>query len=292
MNGMLTADLQDKLRRAQTNEMTEYVIYSRLASAATVEEHKTILQKIASEELRHHDFFKGLTGKDFRPCKAKIFFFIFLARTLGLNFALRLLETGEDAAQDHYSGLKGISSEVDKIICDEKDHEERLLGMIDEERLQYASSMVLGLNDALVELTGALVGFTLALQKTRLVAIVGLITGIAASLSMASAEYLSTKHEETSKSPLKASIYTGLTYVATVTILVLPYFIFSQIYVCLAWIILGALLIVFLFTFYISVAKNLDFKKRFLEMAGLSLTIAAINFAIGLVIRKVFGIDA
>ncbi len=287
---MPTADLQEKLKRAQANEMTEYVIYSRLASAAAPA-HRAVLEKIAAEELRHHDFFKDLTREDVGPCKAKIFFFIFLARTLGLNFALRLLESGEDIAQDHYNELKGISPEIDKIICDEKDHEERLLGMIDEERLQYASSMVLGLNDALVELTGALVGFTLALQKTRLVAIVGLITGIAASLSMASAEYLSTKHEETSKSPLKASIYTGLTYVATVTVLVLPYFIFSHIYICLAWVILGALLIVFLFTFYISVAKNLDFKKRFLEMAGLSLTIAAINFAIGLAIRKVFGIN-
>ncbi|QAT18046.1 rubrerythrin family protein [Candidatus Velamenicoccus archaeovorus] len=287
---MLTAVLQAKVKKAQSNEMTEHVIYSRLASAAAPA-HRAVLEKIAAEELRHHDFFKGLTGEGVEPNRTKALFFVFLARTLGLNFALRLLESGEDAAQDYYGELRSVSCEIDGIIRDEKDHEERLLGMIDEERLQYVSSMVLGLNDALVELTGALVGFTLALQKTRLVAIVGLITGIAASLSMASAEYLSTKHEKTSKSPLKASIYTGLTYVATVTILVLPYFIFSNIYACLSWVVLGALLIVFLFTFYISVAKNLDFKKRFLEMAGLSLTIAALNFAIGLVIRKVFGID-
>jgi VIT1/CCC1 family predicted Fe2+/Mn2+ transporter len=288
---MLTAELKTRVMEAQANEMTEYVIYSRLASAAAVAEHKTILQKIAAEELRHHDFFKGLTGEDVKPRKAKVFFFVFLARTLGLNFALRLLESGEDIAQDHYGELKGVCAGIDAIIRDEKEHEEQLLGMIDEERLQYVSSMVLGLNDAMVELTGALVGFTLALQKTRLVAIVGLITGIAASMSMASAEYLSTKHEDTAKNPLKASVYTGLTYISTVVVLVLPYFIFSNIYVCLGWVVLGALLIVFAFTFYISVAKNLDFKKRFLEMAGLSLTIAAINFAIGLVIRKVFGID-
>jgi len=289
---MLTTDLQEKLRRAQTNEMTEHVIYNRLASAVKVREHKEILEKISAEELRHYDFFKSLTGEDVSPCRAKVFFFVFLARVLGLNFALRLLESCEDSAQDHYAELRALSPEMDGIIRDEKEHEERLLNMIDEERLKYAGSMVLGLNDAQVELTGALVGFTLALQKTRLVAIVGLITGIAASMSMAAAEYLSTKQEKTEKSPLKASVYTGLTYVMTVTILVLPYFIFSNIYVCLSWVVLGALLIVFMFTFYISVAKNLNFKRRFLEMAGLSLTIAAINFAIGLVIRKVFGIDA
>lgn len=288
---MLTAALQARAKKAQTNEMTEHVIYSRLASAVKVREHKEILEKISAEELRHHDFFKSLTGEDVSPCRTKVFFFVFLARVLGLNFALRLLESCEDSAQDHYAELRALSPEMDGIIRDEKEHEERLLNMIDEERLKYAGSMVLGLNDALVELTGALVGFTLALQKTRLVAIVGLITGIAASMSMAAAEYLSTKQEKTEKSPLKASVYTGLTYVMTVTILVLPYFIFSNIYVCLSWVVLGALLIVFMFTFYISVAKNLNFKRRFLEMAGLSLTIAAINFGIGLVIRKVFGID-
>ena len=59
--------------------------------------------------------------------------------------------------------------------------------------------MVLGLNDALVEFTGALAGYTFALQNTLLVAMTGLITGVAASLSMATSEYLSTKSEENAK---------------------------------------------------------------------------------------------
>ena len=47
-------------------------------------------------------------------------------------------------------------------------------------------SVVLGLNDELVEFTGALAGFTLALSDHRLIALTGSITGIAAALSMAS----------------------------------------------------------------------------------------------------------
>jgi len=151
--------------------------------------------------------------------------------------------------------------------------------------------VVLGLNDALVELTGALVGFTLALQNTKLVGIVGLITGIAASLSMGASEYLSTKQEKTEKSPLKASIYTGLAYVGTVILLILPYLIFKNIYLCLGLVITFAIFIIFIFTYYISVAKDLNFKKRFLEMSGISLGVAVINFGIGLIIRKVFGIE-
>ena len=151
--------------------------------------------------------------------------------------------------------------------------------------------MVLGLNDALVELTGVLAGLTLALQNARLVAIVGFITGIAASMSMAVSEYLSTKQEDTGKNPLKASIYTGIAYVATVVFLILPYFIFENIFTALGFVVINALVIVLFFTFYISVAKDLSFKKRFLEMAALSVSIALINFFIGLLIRKFFGID-
>ena len=50
--------------------------------------------------------------------------------------------------------------------------------------------MVLGLNDALVELTGTLAGLTFALANARLVALAGIITGIAATLSMAASNYL------------------------------------------------------------------------------------------------------
>ncbi len=98
-----------------------------------------------------------------------------------------------------------------EMARDEQHHEEKLIEMIDEERLQYMGSVVLGLNDALVEFTGALAGFTLALNDTKLIALTGSITGIAAALSMASSEYLSTKSEKThNKRPVKAAIYTGI----------------------------------------------------------------------------------
>lgn len=288
---MLTTALRTNVRAAQANEMTEHLIYHKLAMASKDLRHKEILEKISAEELRHHDIFQDFTRETVRPGRIKILFFVFLGRVFGLNFALRLLEGGEDSAQTTYEQWRQVP-QIDAIIREEKEHEMRLLDMIDEERLRYAGSVVLGLNDALVELTGALVGFSLALQNTRLVAIVGLITGLAASMSMASAEYLSTKQEDAGRDPLKASVYTGLAYVTTVAFLVLPYFIFSNLALCLVWVVLGALFVIFIFTFYISVAKNLNFKKRFLEMAGLSLTIAVINFGIGLLIRKVFNIEA
>ena len=289
---MIGLELKEKALRAQRNELTEHIIYKRLASIVKLKKQSEILNRISEEEFAHYESFRSRTQSDVQPDRFKVFVYVFISRTLGLNFGLKLMENGEDNAQDAYDGrLKEVSPKLDEILRDERRHENELISLIDEERLKYVSSMVLGLNDALVELSGALVGFTLALQKTKLVAIVGLITGIAASLSMAASEYLSTKQEETDKNPLKASIYTGFAYTGTVILLVLPYFLLENIFLCLAFVILNVLILIFIFTFYISVAKELDFKKRFLEMAGISLGVAIINFSIGLIIRNVFGID-
>ena len=282
---------KEKILKAQKSEITEHNIYKKLSSAAKGRNNQKVLEQISRDELEHYEFWKSLTQEEVLPDKIKILFYVLISRLLGLTFGIKLMEKGEGSAQDNYSGLKYVAEQVEDIIQDEERHEKELIDLIDEERLKYVGSMVLGLNDALVELTGALAGFTLALQKTRLIAIVGLITGIAASMSMAASEYLSTKQEETEKSPLKASIYTGFAYILTVMFLVFPYFVFENLFLCLAFMIVNALVIVLIFTFYISVAKDLSFKKRFLEMAGISLSIAAISFFIGLIIRKVFGVD-
>lgn len=280
-----------KIMKAQRDEISEYNVYRSLSSIVKDEKQARVLQKIAKEELGHYEFFKGLSKKEVGPSRFKTNFYVFLARTMGLNFALKLMERGEDIAQDTYTKIRDISPKIEEVVNDESRHENELLDMINEERLKYMSSVVLGLNDALVELSGALVGFTLALQQTRIVGIVGLITGIAASMSMAASEYLSTRHEETDKDPLKASLYTGSAYLGTVVLLVFPYFISSNILFCLGLLLMDALLLIATFNYYISVAKGVSFRKRFLEMGGISLGIAAVNFIIGLVIRNVFKIE-
>ena len=288
---MVDKELKEKILRMQRNEITEQVIYQRLANILKDRNKAEILRKIAKEELSHYDFWNNFTQETTTPDRLKILFYVFISKVFGLTFGLKLMESQEILAKDAYDKLRTVSDGVDKIINDENNHENQLIDLIDEERLKYASSVVLGLNDAMVELTGALVGFTLALQNTKLVGIVGLITGIAASLSMAASEYLSTKHEATEKDPLKASIYTGIAYIGTVTLLILPYLFFKNIYICLSLVGMVVLSVIFVFTFYISVAKELDFKKRFLEMIGISLGVAAINFVIGIIIRNVFGIN-
>jgi VIT1/CCC1 family predicted Fe2+/Mn2+ transporter len=143
--------------------------------------------------------------------------------------------------------------------------------------------MVLGLNDALVELSGTLAGLTFAFQDTKLISLSGLITGIAASLSMAASEYLSSKADG-EENAFKSSIYTGVAYIITVIILVLPYLLLSNPFIALGIMIGAVIMIIFVFNLYISVAKNLNFKKRFFQMAAISLGVALLSFFIGMAI--------
>jgi VIT1/CCC1 family predicted Fe2+/Mn2+ transporter len=201
------------------------------------------------------------------------------------------MEMGEQAAQKNYAEVAKVIPEAAIYQHEEDKHEKQLIEMLDEERLQYAGSVVLGLNDALVELTGALAGLTLALQNVKLIALSGLITGIAASLSMAASEYLSTRSEKTNKHPVRAAVYTGIAYITTVTLLILPYLLFENYYMDIAISLTTAVVIIAIFNYYISVAKGESFRERFIEMAGLSLSVAAFSFVIGYFIRQWLGIE-
>ncbi len=288
---MLDRDLQEKVLDAQRNELSEHIVYKKLAAIIKNKEQAEILERISREELDHYGMFKAFTQKDVGPKKLKVFIYVFISRIFGLNFGLKLMENGECLAQDAYAALKTALPDIEKTVEEERKHETALLGLIDEDHLKYASSLVLGLNDALIEFTASLAGYTLALQHAKLIGMVGLITGVAASTSMAASEYLSVKHEETGKDPLKAGVYTGIAYVIVVTLLVLPYFLFKNVLFNLGLVIVTALLVILIFTFYISTAKGLNFRKRFLEMAGLSLVTAVLTFFIGLAIRKIFGVE-
>ena len=286
----ISQDLKNKVLKSQKNEITEHLIYEKLSLIA-LGNNQNVLKKISDEEMNHYKFFKKFTLQDVRPDSFKVGFYYLLSKFLGLNFSLRLMEKGEAFAQEFYNELVKINPNVKKIIKDEKKHEEELLNLLDKKELAYTSSIILGLNDALVELTGALAGFTLALKNNTIVAVAGLITGIAASLSMAASEYLSAKEEEGAKNPLKSSIYTGITYLIVVLLLILPYFILKNSLISLAATLLIAVFIILIFNFYISVAKNLSFKKRFFEMAAISMGVAALSFLIGLLARNLINIE-
>lgn len=277
----------DKLLVAQKNEITEHYIYSNLAKIEKNPKNKKILESISKDELGHYNIFKKYTKQEIKPSSFKIFKTLLASKILGITFAIKQMENGEKKAQISYERIK----EAKNLIKDENHHEKELIKLIDEERLNYVSSVVLGLNDALVELTSTLAGLTLAMQNTRLIAITGLITGIAASLSMGASEYLSAKAEKGTKDPLKALVYTGSAYILAVIMLISPYFLIKNIYVALTVMFTTAIIIIMAFTYYNSVARDQPFVRKFFEMAIISLSIAGFTFLIGYIIRIVFNIQ-
>ena len=276
----------------QINELTEALVYERIARFVKDKKDKETLLNIAKDERRHAEVWKSYTNEDVKPRMGQVRKWTLIARILGYTFALKKMESGEKGATKVYDEISKEIPEAKKISEDEDRHERELLNILDEERLKYVGSMVLGLSDALVELSGTLAGLTFALQNNKLIALSGLITGISATLSMGSSEYLSAKSDGEEK-PIKSALYTGIEYVITVTLMILPYLLLpsSMFMVSLAIMLLTVVLIIAGFSYYVSVAKELSFKKRFFEMAGISLSVAAISFIIGILVKQFLGID-
>lgn len=281
-----------QIRAFQQAEVTEAEVYRRIAARTKDAGNRDTLLKIAQEEAHHAEVWKRYTGETIRPERGKVLRYTLIARVFGFTFAVKLMERGEENAQVSYDELAKEAPEALKIRDDEERHEQALLAMLDEERLSYVGSMVLGMNDAMVEMTGTLAGLTLAMQNTRLIALSGLITGIAATLSMASSEYLSAKSEGRPDA-LKSASYTGVAYLITVALLILPYLLFDAEHYLWAMgtMIVIVLLILVVFNYYISVAQDLPFKKRFGQMAGISLGVAALSFVIGIIVKQFLGVD-
>lgn len=152
----------------QRNEITEHIVYQRL-SQRVGGKNGEILKRISEDELRHYNEWMKYTQTEVRPNRLLVLFYLVMARIFGLTFAIKLMERNEEKAERLYAEVAKEIPQAEEIPKDEVEHERLLVDMIDEERLEYIGSMVLGLNDALVELTGALAGLTFAFRNTRLV---------------------------------------------------------------------------------------------------------------------------
>ena len=288
----ITEEQKEHLKVLQQEEINGHFTYAKLARMVKDENNAAVIKRISEEELKHYEVWKSYTQIDIKPNKLKVNLYFWIAKLFGLTFGIRLMEQGEEKAQEIYSKLIESIPEAAEILADEDKHEEELMEMIDEESLRYAGSVVLGLNDALVELTGALAGLTFAFKDSPTIALAGLITGISASFSMAASDYLSTKADEDGKNPTRSAIYTGIAYLITVMILIAPFLLVGNYVISLAWTLVNAILVIALFNYYISVARGYNFKQRFFEMAGISLGVALFSFLLGNVISGWLGVKS
>lgn len=247
------------------------------------------LDVLINEDKRHLNSLCEKTGKKAKTSGFRYFLLCVLNFFFGLTFSLRVLERLEENLHIGYMLYIRDESSLAYLIKEEQKHRELLDKILEDYKLIYASMIVLSLNDAIVEMSAAIAGFTFALKNITTIYITSLITGISAALSMAASAFLSARQEK-ELNPFKAMIVTGLTYIITVFCLLIPYFPFIAIsnYARVGIMLGVALFIVFFFNFYISVAKKQSLARNFFTMGGIAILIASISFGIGQLINKFF----
>jgi len=291
MERKILPSLMNRIIKAQKDEITGYAIYDFMAKKQRKKhpDNAKLLKQMSEDELRHYQVWKSYTKKEF---KAHIFFKKLAVIILGFTFVLKSMEKGEKFGQAEYDSLKDELPPAATMYDDEKRHEAEITSFLDEERLHYVGAMVLGLNDALVELTGAITGVTFSLQNSKAVALTGIVTGVAATLSMMASNYLAEKAEG-HKDAFKSSLYTGAAYIVTVILLVLPYMLLpdNMYMVAFGIMIAEVVLEIAFFNYYISIAQDKKFLKHFLLMVSISLGVAAISYGIGLLANLWLGVS-
>ena len=283
---MLSEKQKRTYRDFAREESLAYHLYMRIARRQKKPENRSILEGIALQEKKHLDIFNSYLGKkavtlEIKRPSLKLMFYTIIMYTLGVIFTLRIFERLEAHSRKNYRVIIDEIDELKEIIKDEKSHEEALKSILNDEKLLFASSVVLGMNDALVEISGALAGFTLAINDSIKVGTLGLITGISAALSMAASEYLSRKQDD-HDTPMLNALYTGISYIIVVSLLILPYFLIQIPLISMGVMIAIVIFIIFAFNYYISIAKKQPLLKNFFTMALIALVVASISFMIGL----------
>lgn len=294
-NKIMTKNINTKavLLSQLKNELTEATIYARLAMLEKDLKNKQILENISADEASHARIIKDILGQDCQISSLKVSWTVFCARVFGITFTLKAMERGENTASKTYRAILKAYPQLAMIAEDEDRHEAELISMLNDERLNNMGAIVLGLNDALVELTGALAGFTFAIDETSKIAKLGLITGLAAAMSMAASAFLSARADaqaggesgEEGGNAIKTAAYTGFAYIITVLLLVAPYILLGSARIALGSMLLAAFGIIAFFNFYLSVARGTSFLKGFSVMAGISTIVALISYGFGYLLR-------
>lgn len=278
------------------NEYRDYVTYRELAKIEPNPAFQAILQQLVQQELEDYQFWLQFSSTQQHRLSAwDIGALKLMRKVLGLTFTAKFLERHEKRAIHDYVECLSTADEamkikIQEIIRHETDHEQEMIGQIKEERVRFLGSIVLGVNDGLIELTGALVGLAVALRNARMAGLFGLVTGVAATLSMASSAYLQARHEE-GRDPRKAALYTGLSYLLVVAALVLPFFLMPNVPLALGAMAAVILALIAGFSFYSSVLFDRAFTRQMGEMVALSLGVAGVSYLLGSLVRSLTGLS-
>ncbi len=309
------ADLR-KLKRYFVNE--EYVHFNVYRSLSLSEKNgklREILAKLSKDESRHMDLWKSLpVGDNNSSCisilsRVKVPALLVLKRMFSIAFVDRIMERSERIVLDEYARVtkgdhlpEGYRKKIRAVMRDELRHKQKFSTEIIpyEGTMDNVRSIILGLDDGIVEVLAAISGFAMLAHSHIIVAIAGIIIGISGTLSMAGGAYLSSKserlveknsHERNHTLPISDAFYTGLYYLAGAAVVTSPFIFGLSGINGIAVSIALAAIVISTASAIIAVISRTSILKRILEMLAITLTASILTMIIGAVLRTYFGIS-
>ena len=299
------------------DELSDYALYESTERHEKDPVLKKLVGKLKKTELRHAMVWAGLLGiRDVRSLgmplsiRMKVGFYVLVRRFMGIAFVTKLLERHESEGLNGYKLLaegEGFSPaalrKIRSIIKDEEEHEKVLLMQTQkhEAMLNYTRSIVFGMNDGLVEILAVIAGVAMVATTSFVVALTGIIVGIAGTLSMAAGAYISSKSEKVVEhalekeramptSPRKEAYYTGIFYFVGALIATYPFILGISGYAGIAVSVVSVSAVLAIASALIAVMSDTGIRTRVLEMISISLGTAFATALIGFVVRTVFGV--
>jgi VIT1/CCC1 family predicted Fe2+/Mn2+ transporter len=294
--GNPSSELARVAAKRMSDEYTDSALYKRLSKTVPQSSpFAEVLMHLSATEHGHYEFWrKYAPGEGPKLDRLKVVWILFLRRVFGLTFASRYLDRHESSVVEEYRALAGMIPEsdraaFDRMVADEREHEQEFARKIESSTIRYISFIVLGLADALVEITGIHAGSLGIYNKTEYAGLAGVVAGAAASLAMASAAFAQAKQGFQGSAKLSA-VYTGVSYFITAIILATPYFLTSTMLFALTSSLTLAVIILAMTTYYSTVISGKPFSRDFLEILLIMLGVTVALYFFGYLIRDSLGI--
>lgn len=287
--------LKDVARIRMSDEWSDYTLYERLSNTVDGDSpFSGVLKALSETEHGHYEFWrKYVPDEEPRLAKLKLYWVLFLRRFFGLTFATRYLDRHEASVVWEYTGLAEMIPEEDRaafdaMVADEKEHEKAFAMKVESSAVAYISFVVLGLADALVEISGIHAGWLGLFEKTEIAGLAGVIAGGAASLAMASAAFAQAKQGGFKGSARLSAAYTGVSYFVTAIMLATPYFLTSTMVIALGGSLTLAVIILAVTTWYSVVIQEKVFLRDFIEILLILFATTFVVFVLGYAVSAAF----
>jgi VIT1/CCC1 family predicted Fe2+/Mn2+ transporter len=288
------ATLQTVAKTRMSDEYSDSALYARLSKTVSPDSpFRKVLEDLSATEQRHFEFWrKYVPGEQPRLARLKLYWVLFLRRFFGLTFATRYLDRHEGNVVHEYQGLARLIPEADgpayaAMVADEREHEKAFAMKVESSAVRYISFVVLGLADALVEISGIHAGWLGLFEKTEIAGLAGVVAGGAASLAMASAAFAQAKQGFSGSARLSA-VYTGVSYFITAIILATPYFLTSSMILALGSSLGLAVVILAITTWYSIVIQQKPFLRDFVEILAILFGTTILVFLLGAFVSSEF----